>query len=544
MWKSSSLPWFALLACLAAMCLTLAGERIRGIAFNTTVLAIATVAIAVPVGTLVAFVLAKTDAYARRWMLAAFAVLLFVPMYLQVAGWQAALGVGGWMTHDPATGLADPWLDGWRAAIWIHAAAAVPWVVLIVAAALARVPAETEEAASLVASPWRVLGFVTLPAVWPAIAVAAVWIMVSVAAEMTVTDFFQIRTFAEEVYTTAAAGGFPTDNPKADYAAWMPWARNLGFVAGVGLLVSLAAMALVPVVEYLARAADVAAERAWRWHCGRGRWLAALLPAAVLVVVAAIPIASLVYKAGLGSEQTATGWQRVWSVAKLQSELSAAVGYHARELLQTLTLGAGVAAGAVCVGIIVGWHVRTNRRKSMLTILALSFALSIPGPVLGLLVIDLLNHPNGSILSPLTWAYDRTLLAPWIAQMVRITPVAALVMAAGFAHVPRTLIDTAATDGAGWWQTLLRVVLPMNLAMVAAAGLIAFALSAGELAATVLVMPPGPPTLTLRLFSLLHYGIEDRVAAITLVFLAGVAVVAGSGVWLLGAGRRRQGGVI
>jgi len=166
-----------------------------------------------------------------------------------------------------------------------------------------------------------------------------------------------------------------------------------------------------------------------------------------------------------------------------------------------------------------------------------ALALATPGPVLGLAVIPLLNHPAGSVLSPLTWAYDYTLLAPWLVQTIRFVPIASLVLAAGFASVSDGLLDAARADGAGWWGRLLLVGLPLNVPMAAAAWLIVFALSVGELAATVLVMPPGTPTLTIRLFALLHYGIEDRVAAVSLVLLAGVSLVAALAVWLAGRGR-------
>jgi iron(III) transport system permease protein len=59
---------------------------------------------------------------------------------------------------------------------------------------------------------------------------------------------------------------------------------------------------------------------------------------------------------------------------------------------------------------------------------------------------------------------------------------------------------------------------------MAAAWLIALAVAVGELAATVLVIPPGTTTIAVRIFSLLHYGVEDRVASLCLVMIGAVAV--------------------
>ena len=57
-----------------------------------------------------------------------------------------------------------------------------------------------------------------------------------------------------------------------------------------------------------------------------------------------------------------------------------------------------------------------------------------------------------------------------------------------------------------------------------AAGLVGLAVACGELAATVLVMPPGRSGIGVHVFQLLHYGMDDRVAAISLWLAGGMAV--------------------
>jgi iron(III) transport system permease protein len=86
----------------------------------------------------------------------------------------------------------------------------------------------------------------------------------------------------------------------------------------------------------------------------------------------------------------------------------------------------------------------------------------------------------------------------------------------------------------------VRIALPQRWPAAAAAWLIGLAIAVGELAATVLVIPPQPSTaISVRVFQLLHYGVDDRVAAICLVMVAGIGALTGIAAVLL---RRRMQG--
>ena len=100
------------------------------LARNSILLAAAVVAGSLPVGTLAGWLLARTDLTGRRVMLVLFGLMLFVPLYLQAAAWQAGFGVQGWCT---LAGGYPVLLEGWPGVIWIHVMAAIRWVVLIAA---------------------------------------------------------------------------------------------------------------------------------------------------------------------------------------------------------------------------------------------------------------------------------------------------------------------------------------------------------------------------------------------------------------------------
>jgi ABC-type spermidine/putrescine transport system permease subunit II len=146
-----------------------------------------------------------------------------------------------------------------------------------------------------------------------------------------------------------------------------------------------------------------------------------------------------------------------------------------------------------------------------------------------------LNQPADSPLAFLGTLYD-SLFPPWLVQTVRVLPVVTLMLWPALASVPQSMLDTAATEGSGWWGRLLRIAVPQRWAAVLAASLVGLAVANGEVAATVLVRPPlagGKEWISVRIFQMLHYGMDDRAAAISLVMVFGIAALTGIAAVLL-----------
>ena len=171
-------------------------SRVAELLANTLGLCSLTLLFALPLGIGLAILLYRTDLPGRRLFRSVLAVALFVPLPLFALAWQSA-GGGGWR----------PWTQGLLPAALIHAAAALPWVVWLTGLGLSRVEPELEEDALTAASAGRVFWQVSLRRAAPAIGLAAVWVVLQAAGEITVTDLMVVRTFAEEVYTQFVAGG-------------------------------------------------------------------------------------------------------------------------------------------------------------------------------------------------------------------------------------------------------------------------------------------------------------------------------------------------
>ncbi|MGA2796654.1 MAG: ABC transporter permease subunit [Thermoguttaceae bacterium] len=522
--------------------------RTLSLLWNTLLLSGATCALSVPIGTLLAWLLWRTDLAGRRFFLGLMGVMIFVPLYLQAGAWQAGFGDQGWFTLATNS---SAWLTGWRAAIWIHCLAALPWVVGIVGIGLRLVEPELEEQALLDGSASQVFFRVSLRGAMPAVGMAAIWVAVITAGEMTVTDLFSIRTYAEEVYTQAAATASELDAAPPSVLLGIV-ITTLLIIGGFGLCYGLSPSRR-----------PLSLRRYWTFRLGRWKFIYLLAAGLFFLLISGVPLGSLVYKAGVVVAQTDAGRIRSFSTAKCLAVICSAPEKFHRELGWSLLIGVLSATAAVLTAIPLAWMARkkdsrsatdgrgfmngaTNARdipqsatngrgftfnlkfaiynlQFAIIVLVIAVLLTVPGPILGIAVIRLLNRPE---LPGLVWLYDQSILAPWLAVYLRSLPIVALIMWQALQTVPAEILESAMIDGAGPVVRLWRIALPMRWPAAAVAWLAALAISLGDLAASILVVPPGVTTLSIRIFGLLHYGVEDQAAGICLAMIAIFALLA------------------
>ena len=412
---------------------------------------------------------------------------------------------------------------GWRGAIVVHTAAAVPWVVLMVGVGLRLAEPELEEEALLDATPLGVFRRVTLRRAAEAAVVAFVWVAVATAGEMTVTDLFLIRTYAEEIYTQFAMGDTPQE------AAWslLPSVIAMAWIIAGGLFIANRA---------IPRDRHVSQREARVFRLGRWRGAASALTIGAVGFLALIPAVSLAIKAGRVVTRGAEGFVRIWSGEQCLAMIISSPLRFSREFGWTLAIGGLSATAAVAIGLPLAWSARRGGWRAMVAWLTVAVCLAVPGPLVGLGLIALFNAPEMRWLS---WLYDHSIAAIWIAQTLRGLPLCTLVLWYALRTIPGEMLTIATLDGAAPLARFFRIVLPQRLNAVGAAWLVALAIAWGELAAGILVVPPGVITLPIQIFGLIHYGVDDQVAGVSL-FVMGVILVMATVVGVQAFARRKQ----
>jgi ABC-type Fe3+ transport system permease subunit len=363
-----------------------------------------------------------------------------------------------------------------------------------------------------------------LPQIRPFIAAAALWTIVSTAADMTVTNIYLVdprqQTYTERFYMSLALSG----------------------------QISLAAKEVIPAVASLAALIAVTAWLVARLG-SRGRALRALRrprtlgklnPAAttslwvIVLVLLAVPLASLMAKAGFVALHD--DGQRIasWSLLACLREVAFAPSRFGREIWGTVYVAIGAASIALAMGCTLAWHARRGSWPSFFAITAIALGLSIPGPLIGASLIQLFNHDIAPRLAlagglPKSWLlflYDDTALAPILAQAIRALPLATLLLWHSFATINPHVLEAAALDALTPSQVFWRIALRQRRRALAAAWLASFAIAAGDLAWAHLVTPPGLDLLQRRIFGLIHSGVEEQVAAISLLIVGTYTVLA------------------
>ncbi len=442
--------------------------------------------------------------------------LLFLPVYVQAAAWQAGTVWGAWGPPGIASSR-DPALVRWLAAMCIHVVAGLPWALWIVRSGLNQLDRAVLDSATLEASAGKVYGQVMLVELRPWLALAAIWVAIGAATELFVVDLYLIPTVARQLYTDFAVGSQLADTWQMTAGVWLAGACAIGFLW------------------------QPERWRFWRWDAvflephskvREIRWWASCLLVLVLMGVFALPSVNLFMQAGAvyGSSASPT-----WSWSRFIDRMAAGMQDFYREVSGTLLTSSLAAALGVLTAYGLACLVVGRRIESAAWGLAIVLAL-LPGPFVGIGLNYLLRETGIPFLVLL---YDRTFLAPVLAAAIRVWPLCWTLTVLAWRNVPRAQWEAAALEAVPRMAFIRHVVWPETRRALTLGGLLAFAWASGELAATLVVLPPGAETVAVRIANLMHTAVREKEAVLCLYHLIACLVVVGAA-WRLtkGPGRR------
>jgi iron(III) transport system permease protein len=472
--------------------------RAMGLLLKSLLIATGASVISLLVGLPLAYLLARTAFWGRglcRWL---YLVPLFIPSHVHALAWLNLIGEKGLLTRWLMAEAQVPLVPIYGAAgtAAILALAYFPFVVLLTLTGLEAMDRRLEEAALLNERPLRVVAKVTLPLCAPYIISGAVFVFLFSLFNYGVPALLGVHTYPVEIF--------------AQFSAFY---NDAGAAAGSLPVVLVAVFLLYFQRRYMGARTYVTISSDSRPAApplqGTGNVWTGILAHALVVSVVVLPLAALFVQAGPWASYRA-------AIKTSAEEMCTTAGISAAAATLTLILGYGLSM------LIENRHFKAGRWLDLVTFLPFAF----PATVVGIGMIVLWNRP-------LTAAIYGGSLMLIMAYMARFIPFAVRTLTANVKQIHPHLAEAALLGQPSRLRRAVGVYLPLAAKGLCAGWVIVFILCMGELGATLLVIPPGKGTVALKIYTLMHYGAGQVVAALALLWIGVnlIAVAAMAGVY-------------
>ena len=400
-------------------------------------------------------------------------ISLAIPSSVHALGWLKWLGI---FREIGFAGIAS---RGWLVSWLVQSMALLPVGVLIIAGGVLIQNREQFLAARLLGSDTRFVIKLLPGLVRPQILTAGAIVWILTLNDYAIPSIFSINTYAIEIFVEYSSS----------YSLTRTVLKSLPLVL-LQTTVLAVVLGLVPQVFLTGRLRDFAGLNfSFPRHVTA---LSALGPFLALFAVA-VPL-SVIFLS-----------QDMWRELGLTFEQSV------MDYLTSLSICAlAIVIGSPLAIWMARWiHARGVSRRALFLLLG---PVAMPGTLTGVALIHLFNHVRTN------WIYN-SLLLPVLAILGRFLPFAVLVILAWLKRLDRELIWAAQLLEPDDARTTRRILLPLLAPGIATGALLMFLMGLGELGASVLTVPPGFSTLTIRLYNYLHYGATDRVLGLSFLIV-------------------------
>ena len=498
-------------------------------AFVTTVaIGAGMVAIAVPLGAVLAFLIVRTDVPGRRWLEPVILIPVFVSAVVIAFGYVVALGpVGILSTSVKAVIGVVPWnLYSLGSLIVIAGLTHVPHVYLYTAAALRGLGSDLEEAARVAgANPFKVAIDVSLPMVLPSILFAGVLVFFLgfelFGLPLVLGDPQGLLVLSTYLYKLTNKLGTPSYDLMAVVV--------VAIVAVTAPLVFLQRRLLSQAQRYVSMRGKGLKQAPLK--LGAWRWPAFAIIAAWFFVTVVIPLA------GITIRSFVTQWgEGVNLLDVLTLDHYRELGDYPnviRGMLNTFLIGivGGAASVAWYTMVALSIH-RWNSRWTRLVDYLVMMPRAMPGLVAGLamLWVFLFVRP----LTPLR----ATLVSVWLAYTIVWLAYGMRLVSGTLLQVAPELEEAARVTGASEMRVKIDVTVPLIRYGMVASWLLVFLIFVREYSTGIYLLGPGTEVIGSLLVSLWGTGAVDLVSALSVVNVlmigVGLAVAVRLGVRLHG----------
>lgn len=399
-----------------------------------------------------------------------------LPSYLHAFSWMDTIQVVNQLFDQ--FGIESIKFYGWYASWWVQTLTMLPLAILISLIGLNMVKADLIEASRLLQRDSVTLNKIILPLAWPMILTGTGIIFLFSLVDYTIPSLFQTNVFSLEIF--------------ADFSAYHQIARVVWLslpMLVVGLVSVIGMQA--PIKEFI---------------------LSSSLSSKKLIgPISLNPVVSLLQNIGLmifASMIVIPILAQVNSISNLRIVISSVVDAY-----PDVGYSLKVSFFAALLSLILVYpiaHIIIEKKKcSNIWWIGMLLPFAVPASLVGIGLVGFWNHTYSNSI------YQSALM-PTLASTIRFLPLSGMVLISQLKRIDPSLLEIAELLQSSNIRNWIFVKLPLVLPGLLVGFMLVLIFSLSELGATLMVVPPGKSTLTLKIYNYLHYGASETVAGLSL----------------------------
>ncbi len=445
--------------------------------FKSALIALSVAVFATLFGSLLAFLLYKTNLPGRKFFKPVFLIPLFISPYIWAVAWKdfVYLVFGN-------TGL----ISSYTGVILVLTNIFTPLSILIIGSALSNTDAQFEETGLIFTGLPKVILKITLPLIKPALISSFVLVFIFSISAFSVPAFFSVKVFTTEIFTQFSAF----------YNHALAILQSFLLVI-ICILLLLAERKYIADAPFLSVSSKGTKHKLFRADKKQGIFLFFLIFWLIFSVL--LPIAVLFLQSFKnGTDKFVQAFYLLLPTFANSVELA--------------LLGAIL---TVLTGFVVAYF-SVNQAKNTISKVLQWFLLiifAIPSIIFGISLIKFYNR------IALEFIYSSAAIIV-IAYIGKFAFISAKIIENALRQLPKSLDEAAQIEGVGFYHRLLKILIPLIMPALFSAFIISFIFNFGELGISIMLYPPGTEIMPIKVFTLMANAPQSLTSSMTLIIFS------------------------
>jgi len=434
-------------------------------------------------GTILGFLLYKTNIQFRGFFKIGLLIPLFISPYILAVAWKDFIYLFFNNTN---------FISSYVGVILVLITVFTPLSMLIIGSALSNINSQLEETGFVIAKFSSVVSKITLPLIKPALVSSFVLVFIFSISEFSVPAFFGVKVFTTEIFTQFSAF----------------YNHSLAILQS-SLLVIICVLLLYSDRKHIADAPflsiDGKGTRIKFYNINKLNWFCQLFLFGWFFISVLLPLLILIIQSFKdGSEKFRQAFEL---------------------LLPTFGSSLGLAFFGAIIIVFIGFiaayfsarHAKLKVKKSFDWLLLIIFA--IPSTIFGISLIKFYNQP---ILEIIYSSYAIII----IGYIGKFSFISAKIISNAIKQIPNSLDEAAQIEGVTFYSRLQKILIPLITPSLFVAFVISFIFCLGELGTTIMLYPPGTEIMPIKVFTIMANAPQSLTSSMTLiVFLITLLII-------------------